>query len=93
MGILDGVSYGMRSHERDWKKIWDSLWDGKWDELPPPNNEPQKKSGNDANAFGKIKTLLQTLGITALGAGALVGDEATAHSLQKVGHPLFVSAI
>jgi hypothetical protein len=50
MGILDGVSYGMRSHERDWKKIWDSLLDGRWDEKSTEPSE-QKKSKNDANAF------------------------------------------
>jgi hypothetical protein len=32
MGILDGISYGMRSADRDWNKIWASLKDSSWDE-------------------------------------------------------------
>lgn len=67
MGMLDGISYGMRSQERSWKKIRASLTDGSWDEEGAHMETVGKKNGKiDANIFGKIKTLLQTLGITAL---------------------------
>jgi phosphatidylglycerophosphate synthase len=94
MGILDGVSYGNRSGERSWKKVWQSIIQNDWDESSILNWEQWNPKKNlQANTYGKIKTLFQTLGITALWVGAILDDPISAQNLQKLWHPFFLGAI